>query len=250
MALVAGAGMRHHHLVMNTFTIRKSNERGQADHGWLLAKHSFSFADYYDPKHMHFRTLRVINEDRLASGQGFGTHPHRDMEIITYILNGQLQHKDSMGNGRIIETGDFQYMAAGTGVQHSEFNPSKSNKVHLLQIWIMPDAKGVKPRYAEKPMAKAEPGKLHLVTSKTGRDDSMEIHQDSDLYLARFDGGEEVTHTIKTGRGGWLQVAEGSVTLNGTTLEQGDAASLDAKEDTVLTISSTGKAQVLLFDLA
>ena len=250
MALAADLNLEHHHPVMNTFTIRKSNERGQADHGWLLAKHSFSFADYYDPRHMHFRTLRVINEDRVASGQGFGTHPHRDMEIITYILEGQLQHKDSMGNGRIIETGDFQYMAAGSGVQHSEFNPSRENKVHLLQIWIMPDAKGVKPRYAEKPMATAEPGKLHLVSSKTGRDGSMEIHQDADLYLARFNGGEEVTHTLRKGRGLWLQVAEGSVTVNGTALEQGDAVSLDATEDVPLTISSSGKAQVLVFDLA
>ena len=233
-----------------TFTLRKSNERGQANHGWLLAKHSFSFADYFDPRHMGFRSLRVINEDRVAAGQGFGTHPHRDMEIITYILEGQLQHKDSMGNGRIIETGDFQYMAAGTGVHHSEFNPSKDSQVHLLQIWIMPDAKGVKPRYAEKAMAQAEPGKLHLISSKTGRDGSMEIHQDADLYLARFAGGEELTHAVKKGRGAWLQVAEGSVTVNGTALEQGDALSFDAEEDTQLTLNSAGKAQVLLFDLA
>ncbi len=232
------------------FTLRKSNERGQANHGWLLAKHSFSFADYYDPRHMHFRTLRVINEDRVAAGQGFGTHPHRDMEIITYILDGQLQHKDSMGNGRIIETGDFQYMSAGSGVHHSEFNPSRQNPVHLLQIWIMPDAKGLDPRYAEKAMAKAEPGHLHLITSKTGRDGSMEIHQDADLYLARFAGGEELTHTLKAGRGAWLQVAEGSVVVNGQALEQGDAVSFDVKEDTVLELAATGKAQALVFDLA
>ncbi len=235
---------------MNTLTLRKSAERGQADHGWLLAKHSFSFADYYDPKHMQYRTLRVINEDRVAAGQGFGTHPHRDMEIITYILDGQLQHKDSMGNGRIIETGDFQYMSAGSGVQHSEFNPSKANKVHLLQIWITPDAKGLKPRYAEKPMASAETGRLHLITSKTGRDDSIAIHQDADLYLARLTEGQEVTHTLKSGRGMWLQVAEGSVSLNGTVLQQGDAISLDAKAETPLAIQASEKAQVLLFDLA
>ena len=235
---------------MNTFTIRKSSERGHADHGWLFAKHSFSFADYYDPRHMHFRTLRVINEDRVSAGQGFGTHPHRDMEIVTYILEGQLQHKDSMGNGRVIETGDFQYMSAGTGVQHSEFNPSRENNVHLLQIWIMPDAKGVKPRYAEKPMAQAESGKLHLVTSKTGRSGSMEIHQDADLYLARFNGGETVSHELKQGRGLWLQVAEGAVSVNGTALEQGDALSVNAEEDVTLEVTSTGKGQILLFDLA
>ena len=250
MALAHWQVLSHSHSVMKPLTLRKSNERGHANHGWLLAKHSFSFADYYDPQHMHYRTLRVINEDRVSPGQGFGTHPHRDMEIITYILEGQLQHKDSMGNGRVIETGDFQYMAAGSGVQHSEFNPSKSNPVRLLQIWIVPDAKGVKPRYAEKPMAAAETGKLHLVSSKTGRDGSMEIHQDADLYLARFAGGEELSHTLKQGRGTWIQVAEGSITLNGTLLEQGDAASLDADEDTPLVMTATGKAQALVFDLA
>ena len=250
MALAPQAERRHHRVTMNTLTLRKGTERGQADHGWLLAKHSFSFADYYDPSHMHYRTLRVINEDRVAAGQGFGTHPHRDMEIITYILDGQLQHKDSMGNGRIIETGDFQYMSAGSGVQHSEFNPSRENKVHLLQIWIVPDAKGLTPRYAEKPMANAETGRLHLITSKTGRDDSIAIHQDADLYLARFAGGEEIAHTLKAGRGVWLQVAEGSVSVNGTALAQGDAVSLDAQKDTLLSIRASGKSQALLFDLA
>ena len=174
--------------------IRKANERGHAEHGWLDTYHTFSFADYYDPQWMGFRSLRVINDDLVMPGGGFGTHPHRDMEIITYILSGALEHKDSMGNGRVIRTGDVQYMAAGTGAQHSEFNPSKDEAVHLLQIWIQPDAKGVKPRYAEKSMAKASAGKLHLVTSKTGRDGSIAINQDADLWLAKLDAGNGVTH--------------------------------------------------------
>jgi len=229
-------------------TLRKSKERGHANHGWLDSYHTFSFAEYYDPKHMNFRSLRVINEDWVAGGEGFGMHPHRDMEIITYVLSGNLEHKDSMGNGRIIKPGDLQYMSAGTGVRHSEFNPSKTDTVHLLQIWIMPDTAGVKPHYAEKPMADAKTGILHLLTSKTGRDDSISIHQDADLYLARFNGGEEITHSLKKGRGVWLQVAEGGVTLNGTDLQQGDAASLSALEDTALEITAHAKSQVLLFD--
>ena len=161
--------------------IRRANERGHAEHGWLDTYHTFSFADYYDPQWMGFRSLRVINDDLVMPGQGFGQHPHRDMEIITYILSGALEHKDSMGNGRIIKTGDMQYMAAGTGVLHSEFNPSRDEAVRLLQIWIQPDRKGVTPRYAEKPLAKAPGGVFHLVTSKTGREGSIAIHQDADL---------------------------------------------------------------------
>ena len=160
--------------------IRKSNERGHAEHGWLDSYHTFSFADYYDPNWLGFRTLRVINDDLIMPGMGFGTHPHRDMEIISYVLGGALQHRDSMGNGRVIKTGEFQYMAAGTGVEHSEFNPSSTEATRLLQIWIKPDAKGVTPRYAENNLAQAEPGQLHLVASKTGRDGSMAIHQDAD----------------------------------------------------------------------
>ena len=230
-------------------TIRKSKDRGHANHGWLDSYHTFSFADYHDPRHMSFRSLRVINEDVVDAGQGFGTHPHRDMEIITYLLAGQLQHQDSMKNGRIIQPGDFQYMSAGTGVLHSEFNPSPEDETHLLQIWIMPDARGVKPSYAEKAMANATPGVLHLVTSKDGRNDSMAIHQDADLYLARFSGGESVTHTLKRGRGAWLQVAEGTVAVNGTALEQGDAASIECTEDAAIALSASGRTQVLLFDL-
>ncbi|HSH93162.1 MAG TPA: pirin family protein, partial [Roseimicrobium sp.] len=171
--------------VIATTTIRKANDRGHAEHGWLDSYHTFSFADYYDPNWMGYRSLRVINDDLVMPGMGFGTHPHRDMEIITYILGGSLEHKDSMGNGRVIKTGDVQYMAAGTGVQHSEFNPSKEEAVRLLQIWIKPDEKGVKPRYAEKSFANAEKGKLHLVTNKNGRDGSIAIHQDTDLWLAK-----------------------------------------------------------------
>jgi len=227
--------------------IRKSNERGHAQHGWLDSYHTFSFADYYDPDWMGFRTLRVINDDLIMPGMGFGTHPHRDMEIISYVLAGALQHRDSMGNGRVIKPGEFQYMAAGTGVQHSEFNPSQSEATRLLQIWINPDKKGVKPRYAEKNLSKAETGKLHLVASKTGRDDSMEIHQDADLLLARLDAGQTVNHALRGGRHAWIHVAEGDVTLNGKQLSGGDAAAVS--EETALEIIATKPAQVLLFDL-
>ena len=194
-------------------TTRKANERGHAEHGWLDTYHTFSFADYHDPQWMGFRSLRVINDDLVLPRAGFGMHPHRDMEIITYILSGQLAHKDSMGNGRTITPGEFQYMSAGTGVLHSEQNPSGTEAVHLLQIWIQPDAKGVKPGYAEKSMKDAESGKLHLVTSKTGRDSSIAIHQDSDLYLAKLDAAQSVSHPLAPGRHAWLHVAEGEVTV-------------------------------------
>jgi redox-sensitive bicupin YhaK (pirin superfamily) len=228
-------------------TIRKANERGHAEHGWLDTYHTFSFADYYDPQWMGYRSLRVINDDLVMPGMGFGTHPHRDMEIITYILSGSLQHKDSMGNGRVIRTGDVQYMAAGTGVQHSEFNPSKDEAVHLLQIWIQPDAKGVKPRYAEKALKDAAPGTLNLVTSKSGRNDSIAIHQDADLWLGKLDAGNRVTHKLASGRNAWVHVAEGEVTLNGRKLSGGDAAAVS--EESALQLSATKPSQVLLFDL-
>ena len=170
--------------------IRRANERGHAEHGWLDSYHTFSFADYYDPSWMGFRTLRVINDDLVMPAMGFGTHPHRDMEIITYVLSGALQHKDSMGNGRIIRPGEVQYMAAGTGVQHSEFNPSKDEAVHFLQIWIQPDRKGLKPRYGERSLADAPKGRFNLVVSKAGREGSLAINQDADLYVARLEAGE------------------------------------------------------------
>jgi quercetin 2,3-dioxygenase len=227
--------------------IRKANERGHAEHGWLDSYHTFSFADYYDPQWTGFHSLRVINDDLVMPGMGFGTHPHRDMEIITYVLSGALEHKDSMGNGRVIRPGMVQYMAAGTGVQHSEFNPSKDEAVHLLQIWIQPDQKGVTPRYAEKSLKDAAPGTLHLVTSKTGRDGSIAIHQDADLWLAKLDAGNRVTHKLASGRHAWIHVAEGEVSLNGTKLSGGDAAAVS--EEGSLELSTTKPAQVLLFDL-
>lgn len=227
--------------------IRKANERGHAEHGWLDTYHTFSFADYYDPNWMGFRSLRVINDDLVMPGQGFGMHPHRDMEIITYILRGSLEHKDSMGNGRVIRTGEAQYMSAGTGVLHSEFNPSPEEAVRLLQIWIQPDIKGAKPRYAEKSLTNAPTGALQLVTSKTGRDRSMAIRQDADLWLAKLDQGNRVTHQLAPGRNAWVHVAEGEVSLNGKKLSEGDAAAIS--DETALEVSATKPSQVLLFDL-
>ena len=227
--------------------IRRAEERGHAEHGWLDTYHSFSFADYYDPEWMGFRSLRVINDDLVLPENGFGMHPHRDMEIITYILSGSLAHKDSMGNGRVIRTGEVQYMAAGTGVQHSEFNSSSDEAVHLLQVWIQPDHKGAPPRYAEKSMANAATGRLHLVTSKSGRDDSLAINQDADLYLAKLEAGDEVSHTLKPGRHAWVHVAEGAVTVNGETLKAGDAAALSSESS--IKLAGGKQSQVLLFDL-
>jgi quercetin 2,3-dioxygenase len=227
--------------------IRRAHERGHVEHGWLDTYHTFSFADYYDPRWMGFRSLRVINDDLVMPGRGFGTHPHRDMEIITYILRGALEHRDSMGNGRVIRAGEVQYMAAGTGIQHSEFNPSRDEAVHLLQIWIQPDRKGVPPRYAEKPLANAPAGQLHLVTSKTGRDGSIAIHQDADLWLARLDAGQGVAHRLAPGRHAWLHVAEGEVSLNGTLLRGGDAAGVG--DASALELEASKRAQILLFDL-
>ncbi len=229
-------------------TIRRSHERGHANHGWLDTYHTFSFADYYDENWMGFRSLRVINDDLVMPRMGFGMHPHRDMEIITYVRSGALEHKDSMGNGRVIRAGDVQYMAAGTGVRHSEFNPSAEEAVHLLQIWIQPDRTGVTPRYAEKALAHAETGRLHLVTSKTGRDGSIAINQDADLWLARLAPGEHVAHTLAVGRHAWLHVAAGEITLDGQPLHTGDAAALSGPA--TLHLAAVCPAQVLLFDLA
>jgi redox-sensitive bicupin YhaK (pirin superfamily) len=227
--------------------IRKSNERGHANHGWLDSYHTFSFADYYDPQWMGYRSLRVINDDLVMPGMGFGTHPHRDMEIISYVLSGAIEHKDSMGNGRVIRAGEFQYMAAGSGVQHSEFNPSKTEPLRLLQIWIQPDEKGVKPRYAEKNFANAPTGKLNLVASKTGRDGSIAIHQDAELSFAKLDAGQKVSQPLGKNRHAWIHVAEGEVEINGTKLSGGDAVGVS--EENVLNISATKPSQVLLFDL-
>ena len=228
-------------------TIRKANERGHADHGWLNSYHTFSFAGYHDPQWMGFRDLRVINDDTVAAGAGFGQHPHRDMEIISYVLAGELEHRDSMGNGRIIRPGEFQYMAAGTGVVHSEYNPSKRNPVHFLQIWIQPDKSGARPAYGEKAYPQATPGRLNLVASKSGREGSLRINQDADLWLAKFSNDETVTHELKPKRHAWVQVAEGNVTLNGQPLNGGDAAAVSGESK--LALVGKGKAQVLVFDL-
>jgi len=227
--------------------IRRSNERGHAEHGWLDSYHTFSFADYYDPNWMGFRSLRVINDDLVLPGEGFGTHPHRDMEIITYVLSGALEHKDSMGNGRIIRPGEVQYMAAGSGIQHSEFNPSKDEAVHLLQIWIVPDRKGLKPRYAEKSLVNAPRGQFNLAVSKSGRDGSVAINQDAELYVAKLDAGNEASHTLKSDRHAWVHVAEGEVKLDGDTLKAGDAAAITGESKVELVASKP--SQVLLFDL-
>ena len=228
-------------------TIRKANERGHANHGWLDSYFTFSFADYYDPRFMGFRSLRVINDDTVSPGAGFDTHPHRDMEILTVVLDGALEHKDSMGHGRVIRPGEVQYMAAGTGILHSEFNPSATEPVHLLQIWILPDKKGLKPAYAEKSFKKAPTGRLNLVASKSGRDGSIAINQDADLFLAKFTGGENVTHPLKPNRHAWLHVARGEVTVNGQALAAGDGAAVS--QETELKLTAAKPAEALLFDL-
>ncbi len=227
--------------------LRKAEERGQANYGWLDTHYTFSFANYYDPEHMGFRALRVINDDIVAPGGGFDTHGHRDMEIITYVLSGQLQHKDSMNNGRVIRAGEFQYMAAGTGVLHSEFNPSTTEPVHLLQIWILPDKRGLKPQYAERTGAQLPGGRLNLVASKNGRDGSIGINQDTDLYLAKLGPGEAVTHRLGADRHAWLHVAEGELNLNGQTLRGGDGAAIS--DEKLLKLQAEAPSQVLLFDL-
>ena len=228
--------------------IRRANDRGHANHGWLDAHHTFSFADYYDPSWMGFRSLRVINDDTIAGGGGFGTHPHRDMEIITYILSGALQHRDSMGHEAVLKAGDVQRISAGSGIAHSEFNFSPVEPVHLLQIWIHPERKGVKPAYAERTFgqAPARPG-LTLIASRDGRDGAVEIHQDADVWLARLDAGATATHALQAGRHAWVQVAEGEVTLNGEKLSAGDGAALS--EESALTLAASKPSQLLVFDL-
>jgi len=228
---------------------RRSAERGQADHGWLRSAHSFSFADYHDPAHMGFGALRVINDDRVAPGQGFGTHGHRDMEIVSYVLSGALEHKDSMGNGSVIRPGNVQRMSAGTGVRHSEYNPSAAESAHFLQIWILPGVMGIAPGYEEKTFSEADKrGRLALIASPDGRDGSVTIHQDALLFAGLFDGDESATQPIAPGRRAYVHVARGRVTVNGQALEAGDAAKL-AGEAAVRLESGQG-AEVLVFDLA
>jgi quercetin 2,3-dioxygenase len=229
--------------------IHKSEERGHANHGWLNSRFTFSFADYFDPKHVHFRTLRVMNDDHIAGGGGFPTHPHRDMEIVTYVLEGALAHKDSMGNGSVIRPGDVQYMSAGTGVAHSEFNASGTEPVHLYQIWMFPDKKNYEPTYDQKHFSTDEKrGKLRLVVSPDGRDGSVKIRQDNELYATVLGPGETVQHAIKPERHVYVQVASGSVTLNGQQLNVGDGAALSAEKSVEL--AGVKDAEVLLFDLA
>ena len=231
-------------------TIRPQAERGTANFSWLDSKHSFSFGNYYDPQQMGFASLRVINEDKIIPGKGFGTHGHQDMEIISYVLSGELAHKDSMGNGSTIRPGNVQRMSAGTGVRHSEFNASDTEPVHLLQIWIMPEQKALKPSYEEKKFApEAKQGKLRLVGSKDGRDNSVTIHQDVDLYLASLISGDRFTHEVKNDRVAWLQVAKGAVLLNEKLLQAGDGAAVT--DETKIAIAGNSQdSEILLFDMA
>ncbi len=229
-------------------TIRRSDERGHANHGWLNSYHSFSFADYFDPKHVEFGPLRVINEDRVAAGAGFGTHPHRDMEIISYVLAGELAHKDSMGNGSTIRPGDVQRMTAGTGVRHSEFNASANDPVHFLQIWIQPSAPGIEPSYEEKHFADSEKrGRLRLVASPDGADGSVLIHQDAKLYAGLFDGDEHASLELGRGRRSYIHVVRGEARVNGSELSTGDA--LKVTDAPIVTIEGGRQAEVLVFDL-
>ena len=229
--------------------VRPATERGHADHGWLDTRHTFSFASYHDPRHMGFRSLRVINEDRVKPAEGFGTHAHRDMEILTWVLEGALGHKDSMGNGSVIRPGDLQRMSAGTGVTHSEFNPSREAPVHFLQIWLLPRERGLPPGYEQKRFPQeARRGRLRLIAAGDGREGAVTIHQDADLWTALLQPGESVRHVLVPGRYAWVHVARGAVSLNGSTLGAGDGAAVS--DEATLEITGAARAEVLLFDLA
>jgi redox-sensitive bicupin YhaK (pirin superfamily) len=229
-------------------TLRKAGDRGHATHGWLESWHSFSFADYHDPAHMGFGPLRVINEDRVEPGMGFGTHGHRDMEILSYVLDGQLEHRDNMGTGAVIEPGDVQRMSAGRGVLHSEFNPSYTDGVHFLQIWIEPNAKGIAPSYEQKHFPEHDKrARLRLVASGDGAEGSVTIHQDARVYAALLDGDDRVTHALAPGRRAWVHVARGSVRVNGIGLAGGDAAAVTGEAG--ITLDRASAAEVLVFDL-
>ena len=226
--------------------IRSSEERGHANHGWLDTHFTFSFDQYYDPKHVHFRALRVLNEDVVAPGKGFGMHPHRDMEILTWILEGSLEHRDSMSTGAVIRPGELQHMTAGTGVMHSEFNPSAKDPVHLLQIWITPERNGLKPEYEQLAFPDADlRGKFHFVAGPEG---PVTIHQDANLYIARLDKGGEARHALEAGRHAWIQVARGSIRVNGKELQQGDGAAVSREPE--VRVEAKDPSEVLLFDLA
>lgn len=229
--------------------IRKANERGHYDHGWLNTHHTFSFGEYHDPAHHRFRALRVMNEDVVAPGQGFGTHPHRDMEIVTYVLSGALEHRDSMGNGEVLRPGEFQRMTAGTGITHSEFNPSDTEPVHLYQIWLLPERKGIEPSYEQKRFAADErQNQLRLVASHDASDGSLLVHQDVRIYLATLEEQTTVTHRLDADRHAWLQVLRGDVSLNGITLNTSDGAAVSDEQD--LHIEATSNSELMLFDMA
>jgi len=230
-------------------TLRRAEERGRADFGWLDSRHSFSFGHYFDPKHMGFGPLRVINDDRVAGGGGFPTHQHADMEIITYVLDGGLEHRDSLGTGSVVRPGDVQRMSAGSGVRHSEFNASKADPVHFLQIWIVPEKRGLAPSYEQKTFSEADKrGKLRLVGSRDGRDGSVTIHQDVDLYATVLAEGETVRHGLRDGRVAWVQVARGTATLNGEQLYPGDGVAIDVADR--LELTGTSESEILVFDMS
>lgn len=228
--------------------VRRRNERGYADHGWLKSFHTFSFAGYQDPRHVHFRKLRVMNEDWIEGGQGFGTHPHNDMEIVTYVLSGSLEHRDSMGNGEILSAGEFQRMTAGSGITHSEFNPSSSETAHLYQIWIFPNERNLTPSYEQKRFDPAEQlNRWRLVASEGAEDGSLKIHQDAKIYLATIEPARSLEFQIDPGRNVWLQILEGQVLLDGETLEAGDGVAIT--EESGLELKGVDQSQVMLFDL-
>ncbi len=230
-------------------TLRRAHERGRADFGWLDSKHTFSFGQYFDANHMGFGPLRVINDDLIAGGGGFSTHPHDNMEIITYVLEGALEHKDSLGTGSVIRAGDVQRMSAGTGIRHSEFNASKTDPVHLLQIWIVPESKGIAPSYEQTSFTAADKsGRLRLIASRDGRDGSVIIHRDADIYASLLDGEVTVRHTLRSGRAAWVQVASGTVALNGEQLAAGDGVAIESAGE--LVFSAASNADVLVFDMA
>jgi redox-sensitive bicupin YhaK (pirin superfamily) len=230
-------------------TVRRANERGHFDHGWLDTYHTFSFSEYHDPAHMSFRALRVMNEDRVAPGQGFGMHGHRDMEIVTVVLSGALEHRDSLGNGEVLRPGEFQRMTAGTGIRHSEFNPSETEPVHLYQIWLLPERLGLEPSYEQRAFPREERhNRLRVVASRNAEEGSLTIHQDARVMLATLDAGKAVEYALSAGRHAWLQVLSGNVTANGNRLAAGDG--LAASDADGATVAANEPSEILLFDLA
>ena len=231
------------------FQVRRASERGHFNHGWLDTFHTFSFGDYYDPAHTQFRALRVMNEDTVAPGQGFGMHGHRDMEIVTYVLSGALEHRDSLGNGEVLRPGELQRMTAGTGIRHSEFNPSAAEPVHLYQIWLLPERAGLTPGYEQKSFAAAmRPNQWLLVASPDATEGSLRIHQDARLYLAQLEAGQQLSHAIPDGRHAWLQVLRGAVNVGGAALSAGDGVAVSDEQQ--ISLASQGASEVLLFLLA